>query len=138
MKQVIKHLANLIFITIMLVACNENEEDQNNLLRIDQKNIFIEEVKAFVEIQDQANARTNSGDIDIIYDLGVFKDISLGDMLVFPIRTPEGLYVSGTDSTKRFPVESTSFAMAYKVEDELFVDFIQPVPTTNESSFTGY
>ena len=94
--------------------------------------------KNFVDDLNSKNGRLKDFPVYINYDLGVYKDISLGDALSFPVKTDNKLYVSGSDSTKRFSVESTSFILAYKSQGKIYVDFIQPVPTSNDSTFKGY
>ncbi|GAA5033696.1 hypothetical protein GCM10011506_26320 [Marivirga lumbricoides] len=128
---------------ILFFSCNQEEVIQLE----EAKDITIEEVKeAFNARKKQnANARTNGSDtsIDILWDLAIYKELNVGDVLFFPTKSIGGeegkRYVSSGEGTKRFPVDYTSFGRAYKDEkDEVVLEYVMPVPTENTAEFTGY
>lgn len=126
------------FLTLFIFStCTTNEEE---VLEPQQSlDISVEEVRGFVSSQPTSkNGRSSSNDLEILYEGSAYKEISFGNALVFPVKPSKNLYIRGTNSTKWFSVASTSFTMAYKYEGKVFLDLIQPIPTSNSSLFTGF
>ncbi|GAA5038767.1 hypothetical protein GCM10011506_37020 [Marivirga lumbricoides] len=110
------------------------------------KDITIEEVKAAFNARktQNINSRTSTDNsVDIVWDLAIYKELEVGDVLFFPTKSNIGeegkRYVSSGEGTKRFPVDYTSFGRAYKDEaGEVVLEYVMPVPTENTAEFTGY
>ena len=140
-------LAHYLVFSIVLLflfsSCKKEEE-----VTIEKaKDITIEEVKAVFNSRkvQHPNFRTNepSSSMDIVWDLGIYKELEIGDVLFFPVKSngqgEEKHYVSSGEGIKRFPVNYTSYGRAYKDETgEVVLEFIVPVPTENTPEFTGY
>ncbi len=127
---------------LLFTSCSKEEE-----IKVEEaKDITIDEVKAEFNSRkvQNANSRTSeASSVDIVWDLAVYKELAIGDVLFFPTKSTDATegkkYVSSGEGTKRFPVDYTSFGRAYKDEDDIVVlEYIMPVPTANTAEFTGY
>lgn len=132
---------SLYLFTFLFLIVNACQKDQETIPE-NEKDITIEEVqKKFNEVHSTKSRKAN--ELDIVWDRGIYKDLSVGDALYFPVKsvnTDEGKhYVSIGEETKRFPVAYTSFSRAYKNDlGEVVLEYVMPVPTSNSKEFTGY
>jgi hypothetical protein len=128
----------LAFLFLIVNACQQDQE----AIPENEKDITIEEVqKKFNEVHSTKSREAN--ELDIVWDRGIYKDLSVGDALYFPVKSvnpnESKHYVSIGEETKRFPVAYTSFSRAYKNDlGEVVLEYVMPVPTSNSKEFTGY
>lgn len=74
----------------------------------------------------------------IQWDSARLKEISIGESLVFPVEFDQDFYLSATDSTKGYSAQYATYAIAYKLEDSIHLEFVEFVPTSNSSLFSGH
>jgi len=128
-----KIYSKLFFILLLVTACEDSTLDPEV-----QKDITIDDVKMELEKRKVNKPRSRQSSMDLIWEQGHYRNISLGDALVFPVANVDHLYVQGAEDAPLLPVSSTSFAFAYKVEGETQLELLQPVPTASTAKFTGF
>lgn len=118
-------------ILLLFISCQEQQMEQS------ARNITVEEVKSYYE----NNFSSNAGRVDhsqIIWDQALYRDISLGDALVFPID--DDRHVVFDDSTSVFehlPAKLTSYAFAYKIDEEINIEYVKLIPYRKSEGYTG-
>ncbi|MEL7005251.1 MAG: hypothetical protein AAFN93_21335 [Bacteroidota bacterium] len=127
-----RKLTNVLFGSLIMLTLSCTEGEQVTF----EKNITVDEVQNFVgNFKGVTNARTNN--TEILWDESAYRDISLGDALLFPVGD-QNTYVSVENGPIRLPVSNSLFALAYKTGEEVNLELVQPVVTANTEFFTGY
>ncbi|MEL6562587.1 MAG: hypothetical protein AAFQ94_30740 [Bacteroidota bacterium] len=119
-----------LLIMLLIYACNEPPE-------VLDKDISVADVKeAFASLRGSSNGRQDTVGID--WDNARYKEISVGDALVFPLENVSSTYVSSEDNPTLYPLKNQGYAFAYKNEDEtVALEYVQAIPTADTEAFTG-
>ena len=119
-----------LLIMLLIYACNEPPE-------VLDKDISVAEVKeVFASLGGNSNGRQDTIGID--WDNARYKEISVGDALVFPLENVSGTYVSSEDNPVLYPLKNQGYAFAYKDENETVkLEYVQATPTADTEAFTG-
>jgi hypothetical protein len=135
MKNLFPLIAAILLFTISCTQDEAYELDVENKITLDEVRRKFDESRS--KSDNAKNARSVNHELGIKWDDAVFKELSVGEVITFPIDNAEGVFVSAGDGILRFPVETTSYARAYKNNDIVVLELIQPIPTENTSKFTG-
>lgn len=128
-------LINVIYlITILAVSYSCNQEE--NFKEI--KDISVTEVEQFFDenYSGPTNARKGATS-DILWQLGQYRDISLGDAIVFPLDYGGSVFITDSTKSQILSLESNSYAFAYKLDNNIQLEIVRTVPTANTDLFTG-
>lgn len=133
MKTVNFRAALVLLIAILFNQCTEREILSPETFH----DITVQEVKTHYAKTLQS-LRKKVKDLGIDWDKGIYKDLGSGEMLYFPLTNIEDMYVRGSKKAPKLYVGNTSYAVAYKVDNKVELYLVQPVPTAQSESFTGF
>ncbi|MEL6557215.1 MAG: hypothetical protein AAFQ94_03470 [Bacteroidota bacterium] len=131
MKTTHNFMVALLYMAFFLTSCDHEE--------VFEKTLTIDEVKSFYNQTNAANVNGRNEAIPISWEEGEYKDISLGDALLFPLHETQTQFVAirGTETLQ--PLSYITYALAYRTQDDaLHLDLIQRIPTEATEQFTGY
>lgn len=100
--------------------------------------ISIDAVQGYIEAASDGERSRKKYKPTIHWDSVIVKHTTVGEALVIPISYGDNVIVRASDSTKAYNANMASYVFAYKIEEELKVEFVQIVPTSNEAAFTGH
>ncbi|MEQ9230005.1 MAG: M23 family metallopeptidase, partial [Cyclobacteriaceae bacterium] len=127
-----KYLAPILL--LLFISCQEETTDQLKDLTIaDAKSHFINATQNNLLREDSP-----INDFEVLWDLGEYREISLGDALSFPIDYQSDLVVSGTNGAIKSKSEKMTFVFAYVLDGEIHVETVRKIPTRVTEKFTGY
>jgi hypothetical protein len=141
-----RHFLYLLITISIIYACQTDDETVHLEESRNLRSITVEEVKEkYNEIMKSGiyKRKDEAFIINILWDNGIYKELSIGDELAFPLRSLTGeetekVYFSvGSDSIK-YIHDYHSFALAYKDSTGLHLDYYKVIPTERTEKFTGY
>ncbi|MGB3468167.1 MAG: hypothetical protein WBA74_22970 [Cyclobacteriaceae bacterium] len=125
-------LGSIVLLPAIIGACSEPAEFPENRLT-------VAEVKSVYADITQGNTSGRQESVGIAWEEAAYRDLSIGQGLVFPLEKVADRYVSSSEDGVLYPVYNTAYAFAYKDDEDLVhLEYVQAVPTANSDAFTGY
>ena len=123
----------LILTLLFASACDDPPE-------ADEKDLTVADVRSvYNALSSNAAANGRQDTLGIAWQHGRYKEISVGDALLFPLENVADLYVSSNESGVLYPFQQQAFAFAYKDEEEaVALELVQVIPTDDTEDFTGF
>lgn len=108
MRRLIPLLCFLIPVLFLTYSCEDTSNDIG-------KDLTVADVRmVYDELSGKQLPGGRKEPIEINWEQARYKDISVGDALVFPLKNVANKYISGADGGVLYPVQQRAYAFAYK------------------------
>ena len=133
MRKLLRSHYFLILTLLFASACDDPPE-------ADEKDLTVADVRSvYNALSSNAAANGRQDTLGIAWQHGRYKEISVGDALLFPLENVADLYVSSNESGVLYPFQQQAFAFAYKDEEEtVALELVQVIATHEREDFTGF